>query len=265
MKSKIITGDCIKELEILSKKNVKVQGVITSPPYNTSRQADHITAGVRYKNFDDSMPNDDYIQWMVDLFNLLDEVLDKDGAVCFNISYSSLNPGTIWRTISAIIEKTNFITVDHIVWKKSTCMPFPANPNRLSRIVESVFVFVRESEMTTFKTNKKITTTSGTGQNYYEVIENFIEAPNNNSGEHTKHHKATYSTELVDSLIDIYFSEGTILDPFNGTGTTGVSCKSKGLDYIGIEIDEEYSIFSKERIDNQKLGSKKINETLDEW
>lgn len=39
-----------------------------------------------------------------------------------------------------------------------------------------------------------------------------------------------------------------ILDPFMGSGTTGVACKELGRDFIGIEMDEEYFKIAKDRI-----------------
>jgi DNA modification methylase len=41
-----------------------------------------------------------------------------------------------------------------------------------------------------------------------------------------------------------------VLDPFMGTGTTGVACKSLGRDFIGIELDDTYFGIAKERIEN---------------
>jgi DNA modification methylase len=39
-----------------------------------------------------------------------------------------------------------------------------------------------------------------------------------------------------------------VLDPFNGSGTTGLAAKQLGRDYIGIEISEEYCKLSEERL-----------------
>jgi DNA modification methylase len=40
------------------------------------------------------------------------------------------------------------------------------------------------------------------------------------------------------------------LDPFNGSGTTGIGCKLEGIDYVGIDRDQEYCNISKGRIEN---------------
>lgn len=41
---------------------------------------------------------------------------------------------------------------------------------------------------------------------------------------------------------------GIVLDPFNGSGTTGVACKVEGFNYVGIELDAEYCKISEARI-----------------
>lgn len=43
---------------------------------------------------------------------------------------------------------------------------------------------------------------------------------------------------------------GLVLDPFNGSGTTGIACKLEGFDYIGIDREQEYIDISRGRIDN---------------
>lgn len=43
---------------------------------------------------------------------------------------------------------------------------------------------------------------------------------------------------------------GIVLDPFCGSGTTGVACKLEGFQFIGLEQDEEYSKIAQARIDN---------------
>lgn len=52
-----------------------------------------------------------------------------------------------------------------------------------------------------------------------------------------------------------------VLDPFMGSGTTGVVCAELGRKFIGIEIDKEYFELAKERItEAHKTQNKKNNE-----
>jgi len=42
---------------------------------------------------------------------------------------------------------------------------------------------------------------------------------------------------------------GIVLDPYMGSGTTGIACKKEGFEFIGIELDEDYFEIAKARIE----------------
>jgi site-specific DNA-methyltransferase (adenine-specific) len=43
---------------------------------------------------------------------------------------------------------------------------------------------------------------------------------------------------------------GTVLDPFAGSGTTGIACKIDGFNFVGLELGEEYAEIARARIDS---------------
>jgi len=45
---------------------------------------------------------------------------------------------------------------------------------------------------------------------------------------------------------------GVVLDPFMGSGTTGVACRNVGREFIGIELEEEYVKIAEARLKNNK-------------
>jgi DNA modification methylase len=61
-------------------------------------------------------------------------------------------------------------------------------------------------------------------------------------------HPATFPIALVEPLISSF--PGTVLDPFMGSGTTGVACMNLGRQFIGIEIEPKYYEIACERIEN---------------
>lgn len=64
-----------------------------------------------------------------------------------------------------------------------------------------------------------------------------------------KKHPTEKPVELMEILIDNSTVENDIvLDPFMGSGSTGVACKNLNRDFIGIEIDEKYFKIAEERI-----------------
>lgn len=72
-----------------------------------------------------------------------------------------------------------------------------------------------------------------------------------------KKEKKVYNTHItvkplaiIEHIIKIFSKENSlILDPFMGSGTTGVCCKMNKRNFIGIEINKEYYEISKKRID----------------
>ena len=222
----------------MSKMDKIVDVILTSPPYNMTKRKGGPDDKGRYDVYRDWKDEQEYLGWSINLFDNFDKVLKRNGVVLYNFSYSIENPSLPYKLISYILQFTNFEVVDTITWKKPTSMPHPASYNRLNRICEFVFVLSRKKETKTFKTNKQITKTSSKGQKYYEIVDNFIEAKNNDGANPLN--KATFSTELCDKLLSIYAQDGmTIYDPFMGIGTTSLSCKKRGLNWVGSEISKE--------------------------
>lgn len=58
--------------------------------------------------------------------------------------------------------------------------------------------------------------------------------------------------ELMEKVIGVLPKGRMIIDPFMGSGTTGLACKKLGYDFIGIEIDEEYFNLSQARINQSQ-------------
>lgn len=55
---------------------------------------------------------------------------------------------------------------------------------------------------------------------------------------------------------------GTVLDPFMGSGSTGKACMYEGFDFIGVELTDEYIPIAKARIEFAKNGKSLEQETL---
>ena len=67
-------------------------------------------------------------------------------------------------------------------------------------------------------------------------------------------HPSPKPIEYMRKLIVRLTNEGdTILDPFMGSGTTGVACVQTGRKFIGIEIDPDYFAIAEKRIAEARL------------
>lgn len=68
-------------------------------------------------------------------------------------------------------------------------------------------------------------------------------------------HPTQKPVALMAYLINTYSLPGqVVMDPFMGSGTTGVAAKDTGREFIGIELNTEYYVKAKERIKNHTPG-----------
>jgi site-specific DNA-methyltransferase (adenine-specific)/modification methylase len=265
----IYNENCFDTIERFKTDGTKVNVILTSPPYNTARYVKTERAmeilNNRYDIHFDNMSDEDYHNWTRDLFTEFEKVLAPNGVILYNISYGSENPNAMWEAVEAIRE-TDFMIADTIIWKKSSALPNNTSSNKLTRIVEFVFVVCRKSEFGTFQANKGLKSISEkTGQKYYENVFNFIEAPNNDGP--CKLNKATYSSQLVLDLLNIYARENDIIyDPFMGTGTTVIGCHRyadghNNLVCYGSELSAAQIEFSENRI-REYIAAHPVEATL---
>lgn len=68
-----------------------------------------------------------------------------------------------------------------------------------------------------------------------------------------KHHQTEKPVPLLEQLLQLVPEGGTVLDPFMGSGSTGVACMNLGLDFYGIELDPGYFQTSRERIEEAEF------------
>lgn len=70
-----------------------------------------------------------------------------------------------------------------------------------------------------------------------------------------KEHKAVMKQEISDWFISEFFDEGSsVIDPFFGLGTTGISCIKNNCTFTGIELIPEYCELAEKRINNVQFN-----------
>ena len=66
----------------------------------------------------------------------------------------------------------------------------------------------------------------------------------------TNFHPTVKPVKLMQYLVRMITPpNGTVLDPFAGSGTTGVACKIDGFNFVGLELSEEYAQIGRARIE----------------
>ena len=66
-------------------------------------------------------------------------------------------------------------------------------------------------------------------------------------------HDTVKPLDVMEWLVRMVTADGQkILDPFAGSGTTGLACLSENRDFLLIEKDEDYAEIARERLDNSE-------------
>lgn len=254
----LYNGDCIEAMDGMDADSVDI--VITSPPYGTCRSETFSKDSnqkrkynMRYDEFVENKTPEEYCQWSVDVFRAMDRVLKQNRIILYNFGlgndgHTEYTNYDWFNTVKSIIAGTSFTVADVLVWQKRNALPNNTSSNKSTRICEPVIVFCRKDEMMSFPSNKKVINHFDTGQNLYSPFYNIFKARNNDGS--CELNKATFSTQFVDILIDLYVpddakQEWTAFDPFSGTGTTGLSAIAHGMKFIGSELSKaqcEYTV-----------------------
>jgi len=209
----LIQGDCLAEMDKLIEQGVKVDAIITDPPYGINLKPQRKEG--KFKNT--LVVNDENI-------NIISEFLKRAELLTDRIYMFAS-----WKQLGNIqpIFEQHFNYKNCLVWDKMWFgMGGNWRPNH-------EFILYGVSK------NKK---DSGT-------------IPSNSKSNILKHRrvspqKLVHSCEKPISLVqEIIEQNGNlILDPFMGSGSTGVAAMNTGRDFIGIELDEGYYNIAAERI-----------------
>jgi site-specific DNA-methyltransferase (adenine-specific) len=69
-----------------------------------------------------------------------------------------------------------------------------------------------------------------------------------------KIHPTQKPVDMIEYLLSKFSDENdTIIDPFMGSGTTGVACINTNRKFIGIEMDDNYFKIAKDRIEKANI------------
>lgn len=265
----LYTGDCIEVMRTLPAGSV--DAIVTSPPYAEQRKS---TYG--------GIPEKDYPDWTVMWMSEAWRLLKPDGSVIINIS-PHIKEGQIsdyvLRTRLAL-RRAGWAELDEIVWHKRDAMP-TGSPRRPRRSWESLLWFGKHgrawsdakaagqphsfpngfARSDAAKANGwghggtgGVTAPSGRVR-----VANVVALPKPKRSEY--HHPAPFHWKLPEWCGKLICPPGgTILDPFNGSGTTGVAALRNGWHYIGIDEVEEYIQMSQKRLEHEQ-GSDPENRT----
>jgi len=232
---------------------------VTSPPYDNLRS---------YNGNNDQWCE----QVWKDCLQALYRVTKKGGVVAWIVGDATVKgseTGTAFKQALWAME-CGFNLYDSMIWDKQNCSNI-GSLNRYENTFEYMFVWSKGTPKTTNiikdKPNKRageiqhsssrekdgtVRRTTGYG---VRAIAAFGRRPNvwcvfPAKSKSERLHPAPFPEKLAHDHIISWSNEGdTVLDPFMGSGTTGVACKKLNRNFIGIELDEDYFKIAEKRID----------------
>lgn len=230
---KLLKGDALEILKRLESKTVDL--IFADPPYNLSGK-NYLTCK------SGKIAKCDKGTW--DQIENIHEFNRKWIEECVRVLKDN---GTIWisgtlhnhPSIGVVLKQLNLWIINDIIWFKPNAPPL-IQKNRFVPSTELIWVASKSKK---YFFNYEMATKLSNGKQ----MRNLWEIP-------AERHKTPHPTEkpekLLERIILIGSKEGdTILDPFMGSGTTGVVAKRLNRNFIGIEIDEKYFEIAKRRIE----------------
>ena len=221
-------ADAYEMIEEFKKENIVFDHIITDPPYNISQKNNfHTMKSADRKGIDFGKRDKDF-----NLFSWIRpycELLGKNGSIIIFCSFRYLS------YIADELENCNMLVKDVIKWIKTN--PMPRNINRR---------YVQDTEFAIWAVNKKAKWIFNKPEDISYLRAEF-KTPTVLGKERTKH-PTQKSLRLMEDIIKIHTNENDlIIDPFMGSGTTGIASKNLNRKFIGIELDPSYFEIAKDR------------------
>lgn len=235
-KNKVIQGDCLEVMKQMPNKSVDL--ILTSPPYNMRlriRNGKYITRentkhfSKKYEHFDDAIPIEEFYSFHK---KCITEMLRISKIVVYNFQIVTGSKEAFFKLIGDFSNEIK----DIIIWDKGF-----GQPAMSEKVLNAAYEFLLILEDNN-KKGRKIQNSffkRGTLQNIFRIKRELSKS---------RSHGAVFPKELVEKVITNFSQENDIvLDPFAGSGTTGIVAQSLKRNYILIEQQPEYIELIKER------------------
>ena len=252
----IYKGDCLEVMDKLIEQGVKVDTIITDPPYGTTAC-----------KWDNVIPFDE-------MWERLNKLIKPNGAI---VLFGS-------EPFSSKLRCSNLKNYKYDwIWEKSRTVGFLNAKNAPLKNYEVVSIFSRGKTANGSKNNmvynpqglieinkvkKSVKQGSDTvvgnrpsrNKDYVAKYTGYPKTIIKFNNENKQIHPTQKPVELMEYLIKTYADEGeVVLDFTMGSGSTGVACVNTNRKFIGIELDDKYFEIAKNRL---KEATEKKEELL---
>ncbi len=217
---KLYNGNCTDLLpKILGEYPDRFVVIVSDPPFNI---------GYKYNTYADRLKEADYLSLMREVFGQLPSVI-----ICY--------PEIMYKIAFAI----NKPPVKVVSWV------YNSNTQRQHRDIGFFGVspdFAKIRQPYKNPNDKRIRERIARGCKGAKLYDWWNVNQVKNVGKEKTSHPCQMPLEVMKNIIGILPDNALIVDPFMGSGTTGVACKQLGRDFIGIELDSAYFDIAESRI-----------------
>ncbi|HPZ74922.1 MAG TPA: site-specific DNA-methyltransferase [Candidatus Pacearchaeota archaeon] len=230
------TAENMKELPDNS-----VHLMITSPPYNVS------------KEYDEDLSLKEYLQFLENAFKETYRVLVNGGRACINVANLGRKPYIpLSDYISKMMIDIGFNMRGEIIWNKAASASpstawgsWQSASNPILRDIHEYILVFSKGDYKREKGKKENTISKEQFMEWTKSIWTINAESAKKIG-----HPAPFPEELPYRLIQLYSFKGDIvLDPFMGSGTTAVAALKTDRKFVGYEISKEYIALAEKRVE----------------
>jgi site-specific DNA-methyltransferase (adenine-specific) len=239
-RARLIRGDSLEVLEQLPEGSVDV--IFADPPYFLSNNGTTCQAGKRVSvnkgKWDASMGAQDNHAFNKRWLAACQRLLSKDGTIWIS------GTAHVIFSVGYALQELGFKLLNDVVWEKPN--PPPNLSCRYFTHSTELLLWAAKSQ----KSKHHFAYAQMKQRNGDKQMKNVWRFPAPGRGEklHGKHPTQKPLALLERVLAASCPQGGRVLDPFNGSGTTGVAAAQRGLSYTGIERETEYLELSKKRL-----------------
>ena len=247
----ILQGDCLEILKTIPSDSVDL--IFADPPYNMQTEGELLrTDGSSFSGVDDKWDKfdslHDYDSFSKSWLAECRRILKPDAAIWVIGSFQN-----IFR-LGYIMQDLGFWILNDVIWSKPNAVP-NFGGTRFQNSHETL-IWCSKSKGSKYHFNYKTMKYLNGDKQMKSVWDISICIGNERLKD--SNGKKIHSTQKPEQLLyNVILSstqkEDLILDPFFGTGTTGVVAKRLGRHFIGIEREESYIKAAKRRIQNTQL------------
>lgn len=245
-RDQILTGCCIEAMRGLPAGSVDM--VFADPPYFLQLEGELLRPNnTRVDGVDDDWDKfadfADYDRFTRDWLAAARHALKDDGTLWVIGTYHN-----IYR-IGTALQDLGFWVLNDIVWRKTNPMP-NFRGTRFTNAHETLIWCAKSRDSRNTFNYDAMKALNEDLQMRSDWLLPICSGPERvKDGDGKKAHPTQKPEALLHRIILAATNPGeTVLDPFFGTGTTGVVAKKLGRRYLGIERDEKYVALAKERL-----------------